>query len=142
MLRKIKISIWYKIKRFLSKRRKSQLTKAKKSLKENQSKILDIANYLVSNPESKLIHSVISGTFFIEYKEIICRIESDRIVVTNGLYSYDISTPSEVNFDLSKRFLNHLESRRRTMEKRINLKLTSSLTRVHHQILSVSESGI
>jgi hypothetical protein len=135
MLRKIKISTWYKIKRFLSKRRKYQLRKAKKGLKENQSKIIDIANYLVSNPESKLMHSVISGTFFIEYREIICRIESDRIVVTNGMYSYDISTPLEVNFDLSKRFLNHLESRRRAVEKKINNKLSSSLSRVHEQII-------
>jgi hypothetical protein len=107
----------------------------KKGLKENQSKIIDIANYLVSNPESKLMHSVISGTFFIEYREIICRIESDRIVVTNGMYSYDISTPLEVNFDLSKRFLNHLESRRRAVEKKINNKLSSSLSRVHEQII-------
>jgi hypothetical protein len=135
MLRKIKISTWYKIKRFLSKRRKYQLRKAKKGLKENQSKIIDIANYLVSNPESKLMHSVISGTFFIEYREIICRIESDRIVVTNGMYSYDISTPLEVNFDLSKRFLNHLESRRRAVEKKINNKVSSSLSRVHKQII-------
>jgi hypothetical protein len=135
MLRKIKISTWYKIKRFINKRRKYQLRKAKKGLKENQSKIIDIANYLVSNPESKLMHSVISGTFFIEYREIICRIESDRIVVTNGMYSYDISTPLEINFDLSKRFLNHLESRRRAVEKKINNKVSSSLSRVHKQII-------
>jgi hypothetical protein len=134
-MRKIKAVIFYRIKRYLSKRRKSELRKATKSLKENQSKIVDIANYLMRNPESKLIHSVISGTFFIEYKEVICRIESDRIVVTNGLYSYDISVPMDINYDLSKRFLNHLESRKRSVEKKINNKLTTSLTRVHQQII-------
>ena len=107
-MKKIKSIIWYKIKRYLSKKRKSELRKAKKGLKENQSKVVDIANYLMTNPESKLIHSVISGTFFIEYRDVICRIESDRIIITNGLYSYDISVPMEINFDLSKRFLNHL----------------------------------
>jgi hypothetical protein len=134
-MKRIKSIIWYRIKRYLSKRRKSELKKAKKGLKENQSKIVDIANYLMTNPESKLIHSVISGTFFIEYREIICRIESDRIIVTNGLYSYDISVPMDINFDLSKRFLNHLESRKRSVEKKINNKLTTSLTRVHEQII-------
>lgn len=136
MMRKIKSAIWYKIKRFLSHRRKSDLRKAKKSLKENQFKIIDIANYLIANPESKLVHSVISGTFFIEYREIICRIESDRIIVTNGLYSYDISVPIEINYDLSKRFLNHLESRKRAVERKINSKLTSSLGKVYEQIIS------
>lgn len=135
-MRKIKSSIWYKIKRFLSHRRKSNLRKAIKSLKENQFKIIDIANYLIANPESKLVHSVISGTFFIEYREIICRIESDRIIVTNGLYSYDISVPIEINYDLSKRFLNHLESRKRAVERKINSKLTSSLGKVYEQIIS------
>jgi hypothetical protein len=135
-MKKIKSIIWYKIKRYLSKKRKSELRKAKKGLKENQSKVVDIANYLMTNPESKLIHSVISGTFFIEYRDVICRIESDRIIITNGLYSYDISVPMEINFDLSKRFLNHLESRKRSVEKKINNKLTASLIRVHQQIIS------
>jgi hypothetical protein len=135
MMRKIKTAIFYKIKRYLGKRRKYQLRKATKSLKENQSKIVDIANYLMQSPESKLIHSVISGTFFIEYREVICRIESDRIVITNGLYSYDISVPIEINYDISKRFLNHLESRKRSVEKKINNKLSASLSRVHQQII-------
>ena len=141
-MKKLKAIIWYKIRRYLSRRRKSEFRKAIAGLKENQSKIVDITNYLMSHQESKLVYSVISGTFFIEYKEIICRIESDRIIVTNGLYSYDISIPSVITFDLTKRFLNHLESRKRAVERKINYKLTSSLGRVHQQIVSVSESGI
>jgi hypothetical protein len=141
-MKKIKTIIWYKIKRYLSKRRKSDFRKELLALKENQSKIVDIANYLMSHPDSKLVYSVISGTFFIEYKDVICRIESDRIIVTNGLYSYDISIPTVIAYDLTRKFLNHLESRKRAVERRINGKLTSSLGRVHQQIISVSESGI
>jgi hypothetical protein len=141
-MKKIKTIIWYKIKRYLSKRRKSDFRKELLGLKENQSKIVDIANYLMSHPDSKLVYSVISGTFFIEYKDVICRIESDRIIVTNGLYSYDISIPTVIAYDLTRKFLNHLESRKRAVERRINGKLTSSLGRVHQQIISVSESGI
>jgi hypothetical protein len=134
--------IWHRIKRYLSKRRKSELRKAISSLKENQSKIVDIANYLMSHKGSKLVYSAISGTFFIEHKDVICRIESDRVIITNGLYSYDISIPIVITLDLTKRFLNHLESRKREVERKINLKLTSSLGRVHQQIVSVAESGI
>jgi|LauGreDrversion4_2_1035121.scaffolds.fasta_scaffold204529_4 hypothetical protein len=141
-MKKIKTIIWYKIKRYLSKRRKSDFRKELLGLKENQSKIVDIANYLMSHSDSKLVYSVISGTFFIEYKDVICRIESDRIIVTNGLYSYDISIPTVIAYDLTRKFLNHLESRKRAVERRINGKLTSSLGRVHQQIISVSESGI
>lgn len=141
-MKKIKSIILYRIKRYLSKRRKSDLRKALLELKENQSKIVEIANYLISHTDSKLVYSVLSGTFFIEYKEVICRIESDRIIVTNGLYSYDISIPTVIAYDLTKRFLNHLESRKRGVERKINLKLTSSLGRVHQQIVSISESGI
>ena len=141
-MKRIKSIILHRIKRYLSKRRKSDLKKALKELKENQSKIVEIANYLISHTDSKLVYSVISGTFFIEYKEVICRIESDRIIVTNGLYSYDISIPTVIAYDLTKRFLNHLESRKRGVERKINFKLTSSLGRVHQQIMSISESGI
>jgi uncharacterized membrane protein (DUF106 family) len=130
-MKRIKSIILHRIKRYLSKRRKSDLKKALKELKENQSKIVEIANYLISHTDSKLVYSVLSGTFFIEYKEVICRIESDRIIVTNGLYSYDISIPTVIAYDLTKRFLNHLESRKRGVERKINLKLTSSLGRVH-----------
>jgi hypothetical protein len=141
-MKKIKAMIWHRIKRYLSKRRKSELRKAISSLKENQSKIVDIANYLMSHKGSKLVYSAISGTFFIEHKDVICRIESDRVIITNGLYSYDISIPIVITLDLTKRFLNHLESRKREVERKINLKLTSSLGRVHQQIVSVAESGI
>ena len=141
-MKRIKSIILYRIKRYLSKRRKSDLRKALLELKENQSKIVEIANYLISHTDSKLVYSVLSGTFFIEYKEVICRIESDRIIVTNGLYSYDISIPTVIAYDLTKRFLNHLESRKRGVERKINFKLTSSLGRVHQQIMSISESGI
>ena len=141
-MKRIKSIILHRIKRYLSKRRKSDLKKALKELKENQSKIVEIANYLISHTDSKLVYSVLSGTFFIEYKDVICRIESDRIIVTNGLYSYDISIPTVIAYDLTKRFLNHLESRKRGVERKINFKLTSSLGRVHQQIMSISESGI
>jgi hypothetical protein len=141
-MKRIKLLIWYKIKKYLSKKRKSSFKKARTELKDNQLKIVDITNYLMSHSQSKLVYSAISGTFFIEYNEIICRIESDRIIVTNGLYSYDISIPTVITYDLTKRFLNHLESRKRAVERKINNKLTSSLGRVHQQIVSVSESGI
>lgn len=141
-MKKIKSIIWYKVKKYLSRRRRSEFRKATTELKENQSKIVDITNYLMSHPDSKLVYSAISGTFFIEYSEIICRIESDRIIVTNGLYSYDISIPPVITYDLTKRFLNHLESRKRAVERRINQKLTSSLGRVHQQIVSISQTGI
>ncbi len=116
-MKKIKTIIWYKIKRYLSKRRKSDFRKELLGLKENQSKIVDIANYLMSHKDSKLVYSVISGTFFIEYNDVICRIESDRIIVTNGLYSYDISIPTVITYDLTRKFLNHLESRKRSLKK-------------------------
>ena len=106
-MKKIKAMIWHRIKRYLSKRRKSELRKAISGLKENQSKIVDIANYLMSHKGSKLVYSAISGTFFIEHKDVICRIESDRVIITNGLYSYDISIPIVITLDLTKRFLNH-----------------------------------
>ena len=100
-MKKIKSIIWYKIRKYLNKRRRSEFKKATNTLKENQIKIIEITNHLMSHQGSKLIYSVISGMFFIEYKEITCRIESDRIIVTNGLYSYDISIPPVIVFLLS-----------------------------------------
>jgi hypothetical protein len=70
-----------------------------------------------------------------ELRDVTCKIEKESIVITNGLYSYNISVNEVILFDFSKKYLNHLESRKRSADKKMVDKLTSSLGKVHEQLI-------
>ncbi len=135
MFTRLKGKIWFKIKRYISKRRSKDLKTAFKTLYSNQSKIIEIANYIMSHPDTKFIYSALSHSMYMELRDVICKIEKESIVITNGLYSYNISVNEVILFDFSKKYLNHLESRKRSADKKIVDKLTSSLGRVHEQLI-------
>ena len=138
-MKKLKIIIWYKIKKYLANKRSKGLKKSFSGLKNNQIKIVEITNYLICSSQTRLIYSNLTSTFFMEYKDVICKIDDDRIIITNGLYSYDISINIEIIADLRVKFLNNLESKKRSTERKITEKLTSSLGKVHEQIISLKD---
>jgi hypothetical protein len=138
-MKKLRVIIWYKIKKYLANKRSKALKKSCNSLKDNQIKIIEITNYLICSSQTKLIYSNITSTFFMEYKDVICKIDDDRIIITNGLYSYDISISPEIIEDIRSKFLNNLESKKRHTERKIIEKLSSSLGKVHEQIISLKD---
>jgi hypothetical protein len=138
-MKKLKIIIWYKIKKYLANKRSKGLKKSFSGLKNNQIKIVEITNYLICSSQTRLIYSNLTSTFFMEYKDVICKIDDDRIIITNGLYSYDISINIEIIADLRVKFLNNLESKKRSTERKIIEKLSSSLGKVHEQIISLKD---
>lgn len=139
MFVRLKHKIWFRIKRYLSRSRKSDLRKAFKTIQSNQAKIIDIVNFLMTNQETKFVYSALSNAMYMEYKDVVCKIEQESIIITNGLYSYNISVSSAITVDLAKKYYNHLESRKRSTDKRIIEKLTSSLGKVHSQLISKEE---
>jgi hypothetical protein len=139
-MKKLKIIIWYKIKKYLANKRSKGLKKSFNRLKDNQIKIVEITNYLICSNQTRLIYSNLTSTFFMEYKDVICKIDDDRIIITNGLYSYDISINMEIIADLRVKFLNNLESKKRSTERKIIEKLSSSLGKVHEQLISLKDS--
>ena len=139
-MKKLRVIIWYKVKKYLAKRRSKELKKSFNSLKANQIKIIEITNYLIGSSQTKLIYSNLTSTFFMEYKDVVCKIDDDRIIITNGLYSYDISISPEIIADIRAKFLNNLESKKRHTERKIIEKLSSSLGKVHEQIISLKDT--
>lgn len=139
MFTRLKGRIWFKIKRYISKRRSKDLKTAFKTLYSNQSKIIEIANHIMSHPDTKFVYSALSNSMYMELRDVICKIERDSIVITNGLYSYNISVSEVIIYDFSKKYLNHLESRKRSIDKKIVDKLTSSLGRVHEQLIEKNQ---
>lgn len=139
-MKKLRVIIWYKIKKYLANKRSKGLKKSFSSLKANQIKIIEITNYLICSSQTKLIYSNLTSTFFMEYKDVICKIDDDRIIITNGLYSYDISISPEIIADIRAKFLNNLESKKRHTERKIIEKLSSSLGKVHEQIISLKDT--
>jgi hypothetical protein len=138
-MKRIKVILWYKIKKYLAKRKIKDLKKATESLNKNQSMIISIANFIMANSNSKLFYSPMTVTYFMEYSDVVCKIDDDRIIITNGLYSYDISIPAIIIYDVRERFVNHLESRKKSVEKRILQKMNSSLGKVYEQIVTMAE---
>jgi hypothetical protein len=138
-MKKLKIIIWYRIKKYFANKRSKGLKKSFNKLKDNQIKIVEITNYLICSNQTRLIYSNLTSTFFMEYKDVICKIDDDRIIITNGLYSYDISINMEIIADLRAKFLNNLESKKRSTERKIIEKLSSSLGKVHEQIISLKD---
>lgn len=139
MFTRLKGRIWFKIKRYISKRRSKDLKTAFKTLYSNQSKIIEIANYIMSHPDTKFVYSALSNSMYMELRDVICKIERDSIVITNGLYSYNISVSHVIIYDFYKKYLNHLESRKRSIDKKIVDKLTSSLGKVHEQLIEKNQ---
>jgi len=136
-MKKLGVILWYKIKRYLAKRKIKDLKKAIDSLNQNQTMIISIANFIMSNGESKLFYSPLTITYFMEYNDVLCKIDDDRIIITNGLYSYDIAIPHIIIYDVRERFISHLESRKKQIERKISGRMNSSLSRVYEQITSL-----
>ena len=136
-MKRLKVILWYKIKRYLAKRKIRDLKKAIDSLNQNQTMIISIANFIMSNGQSKLFYSPLTITYFMEYNDVLCKIDDDRIIITNGLYSYDIAIPHIIIYDVRERFISHLESRKKQIERKISGRMNSSLTRVYEQITSL-----
>ena len=136
-MKRLRVILWYKIKRYLAKRKIKDLKKAVDSLNQNQTMIISIANFIMSNGQSKLFYSPLTITYFMEYNDVLCKIDDDRIIITNGLYSYDIAIPHIVIYDVRERFISHLESRKKQIERKISGRMNSSLTRVYEQITSL-----
>ena len=136
-MKRLRVILWYKIKRYLAKRKIKDLKKAIDSLNQNQTMIISIANFIMSNGESKLFYSPLTITYFMEYNDVLCKIDDDRIIITNGLYSYDIAIPSIIIYDVRERFISHLESRKKQIERKISGRMNSSLARVYEQIISL-----
>lgn len=136
-MKKLRVILWYKIKRFLTKRKIKDLKKAINSLNQNQNMIISIVNFIMSNGESKLIYSPLTITYFLEYNDVMCKIDDDIIIVTNEFYSYDIAIPRIIIYDIRERFINHLESRKKQIERKISGKMNLSLTRFYEQITSL-----
>ena len=70
-MKKLKIIIWYKIKKYLANKRSKGLKKSFNRLKDNQIKIVEITNYLICSNQTRLIYSNLTSTFFMEYKDVI-----------------------------------------------------------------------
>ena len=134
-MKKIKALGWYKVKRMLSNRRSKSIRNAVDDLLPNQVKILEIINHLIALPKTELTFSALSHTYFMECDNLSCKIGDAVITITNGSYSYEVSMPGIVVEDMRGRFLKHIESRKNRVQRNIIEKFTTTLDKVHSEIL-------
>jgi hypothetical protein len=139
MLAKFKKIFSFRIKRYLVKKRARKFKETLKSSSESQKKALEICNFMLSKKETVLIYSGISDDYLMEYRGILCKIDDGVIVISDGFYSYDIRANHEILLNIKRKFLTHLESRKKLIEKNIERKITKSLEKLHQNLLEESE---
>jgi hypothetical protein len=133
---RIHLIIAGKIKRRIAKRRTKYLKAAILSLSDGQKNALRIYEYLINNKDTDLVYSVISDRYYMEYKNIIFKICDSNIVITNGVYWYDLQFPDIIIASIKQRFLKNLESRKRILDRKCESKLKSSMETVYKEMIS------
>ena len=130
-------SLLFKIKKIIARRRNRHLHYSLLHLKNRQISALKIFDYLLSNKKSHVVYSAVADNYYIEYKGIICKIDDTRLIITNGLYWYDVPMPYSIISNSKRKFIKNVESRKRMLDGKINNKLASSLEKVYKDIISL-----
>lgn len=133
---KLKKIVAFRIKRYLAKKRIRKFKETLRSSSESQKRALDVCNFLLSKKETVLIYSGISDDYLMEYRGILCKIDDGVIVISDGFYSYDIRANHEILTSIKRKFLSHLESRKKAIEKNIERKIARSLEKIHEDLLN------
>lgn len=123
-----------KIKRKLAKRRIRSRESYSQSLNEGQKNILKIYDYIINDHESDLFYSLISDTCYIQHKEVTIKICDGSIILTNGIYWYNVEIPIPIIAQTRQRFLRNLESRRRVLQKACDYKLKESTEKIYQDL--------
>ncbi len=113
--------------------------KVKDFLTESESYGLQILTEMLKSPESEMLISPISGTYYIKWGSIYAIIRDCRVQIINGRYFYDISIVSKRSDDIREDFVNTVEKRRNQMEKEIMEKTTRSLSIILEEIKTKNE---
>jgi hypothetical protein len=111
----------------------------KDDLTESESFGLKILTEMLKSPESEMLISPISGTYYIKWRSIYAIIRDCRAQIINGRYFYDISIVSKRSDNIREDFVNTVEKRRKQMEKEIMEKTTRSLSIILEEIKAENE---
>ena len=113
--------------------------KVKDFLTESESYGLQILAEMLKSPDSEMLISPISGTYYIKWGSIYAIIRECRVQIINGRYFYDISIVSKRSDAIREDFVNTVEKRRKQMEKEIMEKTTRSLSIILEEIKTKNE---
>lgn len=97
---------------------------------------LKIVKRMMLSPESEMMIAPISGTYYIQRKEVFAKMDDTRVQLINGKYFYDIALSKRQSENLIEFFRYHLELRRKAMEKKIMEKTMRSLNTILLEIES------
>jgi hypothetical protein len=95
-----------------------------------------ILKKLMLSHESEMMIAPISGTYYIQRREIFAKIGDGRVQIINGKYFYDIALTNRQTDDVVDFFRHRVELRRKAMEKEIMDKTMKSLKTIFSEIES------
>lgn len=126
----------YKLLRLLV--RIERIVKSKKRKVEfdsdQQKKAINITERLIRDPKSELLMAPLSDKLYIKNKNLFVVIRPKAINIINGKYNYDVPIFDKLHNEISFKFKQKLEAKRREMEDIITGKVETILDVIYKDI--------
>lgn len=97
---------------------------------EVQQVALSVARKAIFNKNSTLMVAPISGTRYIQFKDIFIKIDSRMLMIINGTYTYHVNLSDRDTEWILNKFNGRLELTRKQWENSITNKTTKSLSSI------------
>ena len=104
------------------------------NISDSQVITLKILKQMMVAPETEMMVAPISGTCYLEWKDVFAKLHEHQVQIINGKYFYDITLTAIQYAEITKFFNRRLENRRKVMVKEIMAKTTRSLLSILTEI--------
>ena len=104
---------------------------------DNERTSASICRKLINHQDSKFLIAPLSQKRYIknETLQMFVVLQDDRINITNHIYNYDITVPSQMTQKLNRMFDNKVEEARLKFEKEMHSQVQHSLKKILEKLL-------
>jgi hypothetical protein len=104
---------------------------------ENEKTSASICRKLINHQDSKFLIAPLSQKRYIknEVLQMFVVLQDDRINITNHIYNYDITVPSQMTHKLNRMFDNKVEEARLKFEKEMHSQVQHSLKKILEKLI-------
>lgn len=104
---------------------------------DNEKTSASICRKLINHQDSKFLIAPLSQKRYIknETLQMFVVLQDDRINITNHIYNYDITVPSQMSYKLNRMFDNKVEEARLKFEKEIHSQVQHSLKKILEKLI-------
>ena len=104
---------------------------------DNERTSASICRKLINHQDSKFLIAPLSQKRYIknETLQMFVVLQDDRINITNHIYNYDITVPSQMTHKLNRMFDNKVEDARMKFEREMHSQIQHSLKKILEKLI-------